>query len=392
MKKNYLFVIDRIENGGAERQMLKVANYISSDINIFITSLHKPSNELLSLIEKYDFLYISIATSDGSLFYKRMFGILSLIKSLKEILSCHQIDKCISFLEWSNVLTIIATRKKGIPVCINVRNHLSTQYGSRSPLILKLAKIIIGKYYPLADKVLCNSYGIKNDLVKAFKVPNNLVDVIQNTYPIEIIKKNIGAYEFRERNVDSNLFCACGRLSDQKRFESLVLSFQYYIKKSQRNDTLIIIGSGTNENNIKQLIQAGDADIKLYSHQENPFPIIAACDSFILHSDFEGYPNVLAEALILGKDCISVDCLTGPREVLSGNTLTDYESAISELKMLKYGLLYPYKKINEEVDYGLVGALIKYSNNKFIFNKIDYDFLCEKGGRKKWREILLTQL
>lgn len=392
MKENYLFVIDRIEKGGAERQMLRVANYISSEVNVFITSLHSPSNELLSLIEEQGFRYINISTSEGNLFYQRLIGLFSLIKSLKSILTCHQIDKCVSFLEWSNVLTLIATKNKAIPVCINVRNHLSTQYGSRSALVLKLAKIIIGKYYPHADQILCNSFGIKNDLVEAFNLPNNLVEVIQNTYPIDIIKENIGNYEFVKRNIDSTLFCACGRLSDQKRFESLVLSFQYYIKKSQRNDTLIIIGSGTNENNIRQLIQAGDADIKLYPHQENPFSMIAACDSFILHSDFEGYPNVLAEALTLGKDCISVDCLTGPREVLSGNTLTNYENAISELRVLKYGLLYPYKKINKEVDDGLVEALIKYSNSKLIFNKVDYGFLCDKRGGKKWRKILLTQL
>ena len=392
MLKNYLFVIDRIENGGAERQMLKVANYISSDINIFITSLHIPSDELLLLIENYGFIYLPIATSNGSVFYKRILGLLSLIKSLKDILSCYQIHKCVSFLEWSNILTIIATKNKNIPVCINVRNHLSTQYGSRSPLILKLAKIIIGKYYPLADKILCNSYGIKNDLVEEFKVPNNLVYVIQNTYPIELIKQNIGTYKFNERNVDSNLFCACGRLSDQKRFESLVLSFQEYIKTSQKNDTLIIIGSGINENNIKKLIRAGDADIELIPHQKNPFPIIAACDCFILHSDFEGYPNVLAEALILNKDCISVDCLTGPREVLSGNILTDYKLPIEELKVLEYGLLYPYRKISDVADAGLVDALNKYSNGHYDFNKVDYDFLCQERGKVKWQEILLTKL
>jgi glycosyltransferase involved in cell wall biosynthesis len=388
MKKNYLFVVDRFENGGAERQMLRIADYVSFKANVFITSLHTPSNEMLSLVEAHGFLYIPISTSCGSRFYQRIFGIFNLIRSLKKLLICHQIDKCVSFLEWSNVLTIIAAKKKEIPVSINVRNHLSTQYGSRSVLVLKLAKIIIGKYYRYAEKVLCNSYGIKTDLVEVFKVPSSLVDVIQNTYPIEEIKTNIGTYEFSEHNVDCLVFCACGRLSDQKRFESLILSFQQYIKESKRNDTLVIIGNGVNENNLRELIQAGSADIKLFPHQNNPFPIIAACDCFILHSDFEGFPNVLAEALILGKDCISVDCLTGPREVLSGNTMIDYKLPIKELKVLKYGLLYPYKKLKVELDHELVKTLHSYSNNKYEFNKSDYNFLCEKEGKIKWQEIL----
>jgi hypothetical protein len=392
MKKNHLFVIDRIESGGAERQMLRVANYISSHANIFITSLHTPSNDLLLLIQKSGFVYVPISTSKGDVWYKRIFGIFNLIDSLKRTLDCYKIDKCISFLEWSNILTIVATRNKKIPVCINIRNHLSTQYGSRSFIILKIAKIIIKKYYPLANHILCNSYGIKNDLVNGFNVPENLIDVIQNTYSIEEIKENIDISEIVRFSPDSTVFCACGRLSDQKRFESLILSFQQYIQKSKRHDTLIIIGSGPNESEIIKLIEGNDADIKLFPYQKNPFSLISTCDAFILHSEFEGYPNVLAEALILGKDCISVDCLTGPREVLSGNMLISYDEPVNELKILKYGLLYPYKNIKNDADIGLVNALISYSNNNFLFNKVDYDFLCEEEGIKKWQKALLTQI
>lgn len=388
MKENYLFVIDRIENGGAERQLLKVAGYLPNNINVFITSLHTPSNELLISIKGYGFTYTPVSTSRGSRFYQRIFGVFNLIRALKKLLVSHKIHCCVSFLEWSNVLTIIAVKNKAIPVCINVRNHLSTQYGTRSSLVLKLAKLIIGRYYPRADKVLCNSYGIKTDLVEAFKVPYGLVDVIQNTYPINIITENIGTFDFTRREADSKVFCACGRLSDQKRFESLVLSFQEYIKKSKRNDSLLIIGSGGNENVIRKLIQEGDAEIKLSPHQNNPFPTIAACDCFVLHSEFEGFPNVLAEALILGKDCISVDCLTGPREVLSGNVITDYKIPINELKVLEYGLLYPYNKLNIEVDVGLVNALYNYSKGEYVFNKDDYDFLCEQKGKIKWLKAL----
>ncbi|OUR82256.1 hypothetical protein A9Q75_05935 [Colwellia psychrerythraea] len=385
MKKNYLFVIDRIENGGAERQMLTVAKYISDNKKVYITSLHKPSNDLLNIIKKYRFTYVPISTKEGKYFYERVLGVLTLIKSLKNILTEYKIDKCVSFLEWSNVLSIIAARDKGIPVYINVRNYLSRQYGSRHSLVLKIAKVIISRYYPHADAIICNSHGIKKDLVDGFQVPSHLISVIQNSYPIDEIQIFSADYK---KTSDRKVFCACGRLSDQKRFESLILSFQKYIDESNRQDSLVIIGSGSNEEQIRGLIRTCNYDIDLLPHQENPLPIIANSDCFILHSDFEGFPNVLAEAIILGKDCISVDCMTGPRELLSGNVMTDYELPIVELKTLQYGLLYPYNSLQIEVDKELVNALHTYTKNNYQFDKSNYGFLCEKEGRKKWLKAL----
>jgi glycosyltransferase involved in cell wall biosynthesis len=388
MLKKYLFVIDRLENGGAERQLVNVAKYLCENVTIYITSLHPPSEDMLSLIKKNNFIYIPISMSKGKYFYQRILGIFNLIKSLKLVMRNHEIDRCISFLEWSNILSIIAVKERKIPITINVRNYLSTQYGSRSLLVLYIAKVIISRFYICADKVLCNSSGIKKDLVDNFKIPSNLVGVIQNTYPIDTIRQYRLSTTTNNAQQHSYAFCTCGRLSDQKRFESLIMSFQSYIKKSQRKDSLIIIGSGPNEDAIQNLIVSSDADIKLVPHQENPYPIIASSDCFILHSAFEGFPNVLAEALIIGNDCISVDCMSGPREVLSGNKLIDYDSPVTELKVLKYGILYPYIEGNDKADEGLISALTKYVTNEYSFDKNNIDFLCEKEGKKKWLQVL----
>lgn len=389
MTKNYLFVIDRIENGGAERQLLAVAKYVSENVTIHITALHTPTSDMLLYIEECGFIYHSISKNDGGNLFTRLRGVLKLIKSLKKLLIFNKIDKCISFLEWSNILSIVSTRKLGIPVIANVRNHLSTQYGSRDRVTLFIAKLIITKFYPRAEQVICNSFGIKNDLVKNFKLPEGQISVIQNTYSINkllfLAESHLELLPLSSKGIR---FCACGRLSDQKRFESLVLTFQSFVKITGRNDSLIIIGSGPNKNSIQDLITKDKANIKLISHTENPYPLISQSDCFLLNSEFEGFPNVLAEALILGKDCISVDCLTGPREVLSGNVLTNYGYPITIIKVLEYGLLYPYNKTGVEVDDGLLEALIKYSNGNFQFNKLDHNFLCEKRGKIRWQKIL----
>ena len=330
---NILFVIDRLENGGAERQLLNVANYITDGNDIHITSLHIPSDNMILQIKKYGFVYHNIAANSGVSFISRVFGVFSLITGLKKVVKKNKIDKCISFLEWSNILSIIIARNCKIPV---------------------------------------------------------IISVIHNTYPIvKILTQGNAAVGIGFSKADEVItFCACGRLSDQKRFESMVLSFQEYCLKNNRNDILIIMGDGPNKKVLQQIIDKQTGNIKLLSHQDNPHAIIANSDCFILHSDFEGFPNVLAEAVILGKDCISVDCLTGPREVLSGNIMTDYTSEIKTLHVMKFGLLYPYSPMGIEIDRGLVNAFTQYSINKYKFDKSDYAFLCEKKGKIKWQKAL----
>ena len=39
-------------------------------------------------------------------------------------------------------------------------------------------------------------------------------------------------------------------------------------------------------------------------------------------SDFEGFPDVLVEALIVGTPCVSTDCPTGPAEMLAGTKVS----------------------------------------------------------------------
>ena len=51
-----------------------------------------------------------------------------------------------------------------------------------------------------------------------------------------------------------------------------------------------------------------------------PWSALAAAQMFVLSSDYEGFPNVMLEALALGVACVSFDCPSGPRDLASAGT------------------------------------------------------------------------
>jgi glycosyltransferase involved in cell wall biosynthesis len=72
------------------------------------------------------------------------------------------------------------------------------------------------------------------------------------------------------------------------------------------------------------LIEAsGLADrVQQIGYRSNPYPWIRRARATVCTSDFEGFPNVLVESLIVGTPCISTDCPTGPAEILAGTAVS----------------------------------------------------------------------
>ena len=118
-----------------------------------------------------------------------------------------------------------------------------------------------------------------------------------------------------------------GRLHPQKDFATLIRAFA--IVRQKRPARLLILGGEPAE---KQKLEALihelqlEQDAQLFGFTDNPYAFMARAAVFALSSRYEGFGNVLVEAMATGTPVVSTDCESGPAEILENG---------------KYGILVP---------------------------------------------------
>ncbi len=108
-----------------------------------------------------------------------------------------------------------------------------------------------------------------------------------------------------------------GRLDHQKGFDRLLASYAC-IKDRFPDWELVIIGEGPLRNALRDRIdQLGLRDqVSLKNNTRDVISEYLASSIFALASRYEGLPMVLIEAQSLGLPAVSMDCPTGPRDII----------------------------------------------------------------------------
>jgi glycosyltransferase involved in cell wall biosynthesis len=113
------------------------------------------------------------------------------------------------------------------------------------------------------------------------------------------------------------IIVSVGRLSQQKNYPLLLDAINLVRQKMRVR--LWLIGDGDERLKLKSMAQnlGLEEDIFFWGFQENPFKFVARSSVFALPSLYEGFPNVLIQAMAVGVPVISTDCPTGPSEIIS---------------------------------------------------------------------------
>jgi glycosyltransferase involved in cell wall biosynthesis len=179
--------------------------------------------------------------------------------------------------------------------------------------IISLLKRLL---YPRADGMIGVSDGVAEEL-KALAGKRQPIASIPN--PVDALRLNALAAmpDGALADFPHAFILTVGRLVPQKNTALLIDAFAR-IEKSE-DEHLVIIGGGPLESQLRsQIANYGlDAKIHLLGEISNPHPWYRKASAFVLSSGWEGYPNVLIEALAHGVKVVSTDCEFGPNQILA---------------------------------------------------------------------------
>ncbi|WP_299173309.1 glycosyltransferase [uncultured Brevundimonas sp.] len=228
-------------------------------------------------------------------------------------------DVLISNLGYQNIVAVVANRIAGRPtrVFVTQHNNLSSQStqskNSKQRFIPFFYKFIL----PMADGVLAVSAGLADDMAKVVGYPRDRIKVLYNpAAPQDIERLVVEPIEDAAFSTGEPLVLAIGRLNPQKGFDTLIAAFARLT--ATRPARLAICGVGPLEDELKALAYTlGVADrVTFLGFQDNPLKFLNRANLFVLSSRFEGFGNVLVEALACGTSVVSTDCPHGPSEIL----------------------------------------------------------------------------
>lgn len=369
--KDYLFMINDLNIGGAEVGMIDVVNELVNQGNTVDVVLLRKRGPLLKKLDSKVNVF-EILNKDYGKIKTKLYYILYFLGGpfTKFVYSKTIKDKYkneIAYLEgYPAVFISASTNKDSIKIAsirVGLKNHK-----------LKASKLPWGEYvvkkaYKKVDNIYTVSDLTTKEFIEKYPFCRNKVKTIYTYFNCEDIRTKATEkcdYKFDKKKIN---FLAVGRFNKQKSYDRLIEAFSR-VCENHDNVLLHFVGKfDTDEGNeiLSMIKEKGLSDkVILHGIQKNPYPYIKNCSCLISSSLYEGFPRVINEAICLDKLCIGTN-VTGTKEALKNG---------------KLGLL-----VDDSAN-GLVDGMNKYINNPNIYKNYKKEIALFDGNKKTYFEGL----
>ena len=231
----------------------------------------------------------------------------------------------VSTLPGANLLALGGKVVMGgfVRVVVRIENNYSERL-AHGRLRQRFLWWLLRGFLPLADAIVTVSNGVQDDLATlAPHAAHKMVTIYNPTFsPRNVELADVDPdHPWLSQDHEVPVVLAAGRLMWVKDHATLLRAFAQL--RTWMPARLVILGEGPESNQLQSLARAlGVSDhVDMLGFVPNPFAYMARADVFALPSLYEGFPNVLVQAMSCGTSVVSTDCRSGPDEILKSGEL-----------------------------------------------------------------------
>ena len=314
MSESISIFLPSLAGGGAERMMVNLSNEFSSrghHVDLVLITADGPY--LCEVSDDVRVIDLNAPELPG-------YNAMGSLPHLYRYLESREPVALLSALTRANVVALLAHRLARVPtrIVISERNHLSSVVERDGNRRMRALPWLIRRTYPWADRIVPISHGVADDLSHISRIPTTEMDVIHNpAYSEDIREEAKEPLEHPWFQSPAPVILGVGSLTAQKDFATLVSAFERV--RSAVDARLMILGEGEKRDELQAMVRdLGLSEVvEMPGFVDNPFKYMDGADVFVLSSRWEGFGNVIVEALACGTPVVSTDCPSGPAEILN---------------------------------------------------------------------------
>jgi glycosyltransferase involved in cell wall biosynthesis len=308
--RSLVIYLPALAGGGVERLRLHLAPVFAKAGFAVTFLLHRAEGELISAVPKG----VRVVPLNCNRTLAALWPMVRFLRREKP-------EIVLSSLGHNNIMAIWAAKLAGVSTKVIVCQHnaMSSENVRGDEFNYWILPIISKMFLGKANGIMAVSKGVADDLAKVTGIPRDRISVIYNPVVFkdfdDRMNEPVSHPWFGEGKPP--VIMGVGRFVDQKDFSTLVDAFAKVIAK--RDARLILLGDGPLRDELKaQAEKLGVADkIDMPGFQQNPLPWMKQSAILAMSSRYEGFGNVLVEALACGTPVVSTDCTYGPSEILA---------------------------------------------------------------------------
>ncbi|MEO8019656.1 MAG: glycosyltransferase family 4 protein [Pseudomonadota bacterium] len=300
--RNILLVSASLEGGGAERQLVQMANYWAAQ-GVRVTLATWSGRDVADFYRVSDGVRrVHLDTEDTGTPLRALRTSWRRVARLRALLRVERPDALVSFITQNNVLAISAAA--GLPLRVVVSERADPAH---DVTVRRGWRLLSRLVYLRADLVVAQTYRVAEWIQRRYRAK---VSVIPNS-----LRGLASRNESREP-----LVLAVGRLTRQKGFDVLLDAFAL-LHDEFPHWQVAVLGVGPEYATLQsQIHRLGlDGRVTLAGIHADIESWLARAGIVVQPSRFEGFPNVVLEAMGMGAAVISSDCPAGPSEIIEDN-------------------------------------------------------------------------